>query len=124
MTDATSISPPPLTPAQGVKPSSRTGLYTLGGLAAFSAFFASFCGFYSVQPIGSLPEGATAVVWRAGGEPIFNSADALCLERIGSVSLMCRGMAIGQAPTGRIILQLPYQSWAYSLSIGGKEFDR
>lgn len=124
MTDAAPISTPPLVPEQVTKQPSRTSLYVLGGLAAFLALFAMFCGFYSVQPIGSLPEGATAVVWRAGGEPIFNSADALCLERMGGVSLMCRGMAMGQAPTGRIILRLPYQSWAYSLSTGGKEFDR
>ena len=124
MTDTAPISTPPLVPEEGAKQPSRTGLYVLGGLAAFSAFFAIFCGFYSVQPIGSLPEGATAVVWRAGGEPIFNSADALCLERMGGVSLMCRGMAMGQAPTDRIILRLPYQSWAYSLSTGGKQFDR
>jgi hypothetical protein len=107
-----------------VKPRSRTSRFVLVGLAAFSVLFMLFCGFYSIQPIGSLPEGATAIVWRAKGEPIFNSPDAVCLERMGEVSLMCRGMAMAEAPTDRIILRLPYQSWAYSLSTGGKEFDR
>lgn len=94
------------------------------GTGSFLALFYTFCGFYTVQPIGALPDGATAIVWRESGEPFFNSADALCLERTGSVSLMCRGMAMGQAPTERIILRLPYIHFTYTMSTGGKEFDR
>jgi hypothetical protein len=86
--------------------------------------FYAFCGFYSIQPLGALPEGRTAIVWRAKGEPFFNSADALCLERMGGVSLLCRGLAMGQAPTDRIIVRLPFQRWAYLASTDGKEFDR
>jgi hypothetical protein len=92
--------------------------------SALAVLFYLFCGFYTVQPIGALPDGATAIVWRDSGEPFFNSPDALCLERIGAVSLMCRGLAMGQAPTDRIILRLPYQHWAYTASTGGQEFDR
>ncbi|SDQ24405.1 hypothetical protein [Pseudoxanthomonas sp. CF125] len=91
--------------------------------AAFGAFYL-FCGFYSVQPIGALPEGVTAVVWRESGEPFFNSADALCLERADGVSLLCRGMAMAQAPTDRIILRLPYWRFAYLESTDGREYDR
>lgn len=94
------------------------------GLAVFAVAFNVFCGFYTVQPIGALPEGGTAIVVRATGEPFFNSPDALCLERMGGVSLLCRGMAMGQAPTDRIIVRLPYQEWAYSASTGGQSFDR
>jgi hypothetical protein len=94
----------------------------VGGVAAL--LFYLNCGFYSIQPIGALPDGATVLVWRDGDEPFFNSADARCLERLGSVSLLCRGMAMGMAPTDRIITRLPYQDWAYSLSTGGKSFDR
>ena len=83
-----------------------------------------FCGFYSIQPIGAIPDGRTAIVWRAEGEPFFNSADARCLERLGSVSLFCRAAAMSAAPTSRIIVRLPYQNWAYLASTGGKEFDR
>jgi hypothetical protein len=86
--------------------------------------FYNLCGFYSVQPIGALPEGGTALVWRNGDEPFFNSADGLCLERTGGVSLMCRMAAMGRAPTDRIIVRLPYQPWAYRASTEGKEFDR
>lgn len=83
-----------------------------------------FCGFYSIQPLGAAPDGMTAIVWRAEGEPFFNSADGLCLDRMGSVSILCRAMALGLAPTDRIILRLPYQAWAYRASTGGYEFDR
>ena len=99
-------------------------VWTLAGVGGFSALFYAFCGFYSVQPIGALPDGATAIVWRNRGEPFFNSADALCLERMGGVSLLCRGLAMAQGPTDRIIVRLPYQEWAYKLSTGGQSFDR
>lgn len=97
--------------------------YGLGVILLFTLFYA-LCGVYSIQPIGAIPDGATVIVWRVSGEPFFNSPDALCLERTGGVSLMCRLMATGQAPTGRIIVRLPYQEWAYSKSTGGKSFDR
>jgi hypothetical protein len=93
-------------------------------LAVFAVGFYMFCGFYSVQPIGALPQGGTAIVWRATDEPFFNSPDALCLERMGGVSLLCRGMAMAQAPTDRIIIRIPYQEWAYRASTGGQPFDR
>ena len=96
----------------------------MAAIVAFAGFFWFFCGFYTVQPIGALPEGGTAIVWRGTGEPFFNSPDALCLERMSGVSLLCRGMAMAQAPTDRIILRLPYQHWAYTASTGGQEFDR
>lgn len=98
----------------------------LGGIGIILTVigFYSFFGFYSVQPIGALPQGSTALVWRGEGEPFFNSADALCLERTGGVSLLCRGMAMSQAPIDRIILRLPYQEWAYGASTGGQTFDR
>jgi hypothetical protein len=98
--------------------------WTGTGVAVFGVAFYVFCGFYTVQPIGALPEGGTAIVWRATGEPFFNSPDALCLERMGGVSLLCRGMAMTQAPIDRIILRLPYQEWAYSASTGGQTFNR
>lgn len=98
--------------------------FWLLGIGVFALLFYFFCGFYTVQPIGALPEGRTAIVWRASGEPFFDSADALCLERTGSVSLMCRAMAMGEAPTDRIILRLPYMHFAYTMSTGGREFDR
>lgn len=83
----------------------------------------TFMGLYSVQPIGMLPEGRTLLVWRAGDEPFFNSPDATCERRVGSVSLFCRMAAMGAAPLDRIIVRLPYQDWAYGLSVDG-EYER
>lgn len=91
---------------------------------AAAAFAYAKLGLYSIQPIGAVPEGATAIVWRESDEPFFNSADGMCLRRTGSVSLMCRMMAMGAAPKDRILLRLPYQRWAYLRSTDGKEFDR
>ena len=102
----------------------RKGQLIAAALVAFVGLFYFFCGFYTVQPIGALPDGATAIVWRAADEPFFNSPDALCLERMGGVSLLCRGMAMGQAPTDRIIVRLPYQNWAYLRSTSGQDFSR
>ncbi|MFZ6843747.1 hypothetical protein [Undibacterium sp. RuTC16W] len=81
-------------------------------------------GFYSIQPIGAVPTGTTVVVWRKGKEPFFNSPDAMCLLIQNSVSLWCRLTAMGASPKDRIILKLPYQQWAYSISVDGAEFDR
>ncbi len=113
--------PPNPTPTNEESHSKRNVLI---GSVLVSAVFYAFCGFYSVQPIGALPDGATVIVWRHKGEPFFNSADAMCLERMGGVSLMCRAMAMGQGPSDRIIVRLPYVAWVYSLSTGGREFDR
>jgi len=92
-------------------------------IAAAIGFY-KWCGFYSVQPIGALPEGSTVIVLRDSDEPFFNSADGLCIARTGGVSLLCRGMAFGQAPKDRILLRLPYLRWAYLRSTNGQEFDR
>ena len=81
-------------------------------------------GVYSIQPIGALPEGVTMIVWRASGEPFFNSPDAVCLEVQGYVSLLCRGMAIAAAPVDRKIISLPYMHWTYLISTGGIEFEQ
>jgi hypothetical protein len=93
-------------------------------LAAVAFVIVLKVGFYTVQPIGALPEGRTLIVWRDSGEPFFNSPDGTCLRLQGSVSLLCRGLAFTRAPVDRIILRLPYMEWAYLLSTGGKTFDR
>lgn len=98
----------------------KNKIWLLIAPVAFVVLFYSFCGFYSVPPIGALPTGGTAIVWRENDEPFFNSPDAQCLESMGGVSLLCRAMAMGQAPTDRILLRLPYFEWAYSNSVNQK----
>jgi hypothetical protein len=88
------------------------------------SIFATQVGFYSIQPIGALPEGTTWLIWRAEGEPFFNSADRVCIDRLGRLSLLSRSIALGQAPKDRIIIRLSYWEYAYKQSVDGKEFDR
>jgi hypothetical protein len=102
----------------------RGWLWALLLLSILALGFYWTMGFYSIQPIGAMPDGATVIVWRNSDEPFFNSPDALCLERMEGVSLLCRGMAMAQAPKDRIVLRLPYQEWAYLESTGGRQFDR
>jgi len=102
----------------------KTNPFVILLLIAVIALGVSQLGFYTVQPIGGIPDGVTLVVWRASGEPFFNSPDALCLKIQGGVSLLCRGLAMTQAPVDRIILRLPYMEWTYLMSTGGRAFDR
>lgn len=96
-----------------------TGVIILIGLALCTQV-----GLYSVQPIGALPEGITLVVWRWSGVPFFDSPDGECLRRTGGVSLLCRGVAMGNAPKDDIILRLPFWEFAYLQSTDGQTFNR
>ena len=84
-------------------------------------------GVFTVQPIGSIPDGVTLIYHSRGPDmPFFASPDGLCLEMQGSVSLLCRGAALASATelVDRAIIRLPYIHSAYLLSTGGLEFDR
>lgn len=110
---------------QSKKPRSRAvGCILVLALAGILVVGFLKTGFYTVQPLGALPEGITLLVWRTPGEPFFNSPDGTCLRIQNSVSLLCRMAAFQVAPTDRIILRLPYQEWAYLASTGGASFDR
>ena len=107
-------------------PSKRTSRrwITLLGFLMLAGLGFWFLGFYTIQPIGAVPEGQTWIVRRSEGEPFFNSADGLSLSRTGSVSLMSRTFALALAPRDRIIIRLPYWRFAYLLSTGGAEFGK
>lgn len=83
-------------------------------------------GVFTVQPIGAVPEGVAIIYHSRGEMPFFSSPDGLCLEISGSVSLLCRGVALAgvEEIADRIILRLPYMHSAYLLSTGGMEFDQ
>lgn len=87
-------------------------------------FVVSQIGFYTIQPIGALPQGVTLVIWRGAEEPFFNSPDAICIKVQGGVSLFCRIMVMSNVPTDRIIARLPYIELAYLISTGGYTFER
>ena len=97
-----------------------SGLGLLAGLAL--AWW--FCGVFTIQPIGALPEGATLVIWRGSARPFFDSPDRLCLDIQGGVSLMCRAAALGALKPDRVVVRLPYLRFAYLLSTNGQEFER
>jgi len=105
-----------------MKSKSKISLAVLIILIVAIGIFATQVGFYTIQPIGALPEGSTWLVWRSSGDPFFNSVDAVCLKAHGNVSLFTRGSALAQAPTDKIILKLPYWKFAYLRSTGGTEF--
>jgi hypothetical protein len=107
------------------QPTKRRAWVLLIVLALLFGFIFTQMRIYSLQPIGALPEGATVLAWHGEGSSFFDSADGLCLKRMGEVSLLCRMAAFQQAPQeGEVILRLPYQHWAYLLSTGGKEFEQ
>lgn len=84
-------------------------------------------GVYTIQPLGAFPEGVTFLYHSRGpGMPLFSSPDGLCLQTMGSVSLLCRGIAVaGSRPLiDRLLLKLPYSELAYLASTGGQMFDR
>jgi len=90
----------------------------------FTIIYTQF-GFYSVQPIGAIPQGLTAIVRRSGDEPFFNSPDATSIRRTGGLSLLTRMAAIASGPLKeRLVLKLPYMDWAYLASTDGKKFNK
>lgn len=80
---------------------------------------------FVVQPIGAVPEGRTVVMSRLTNTKFIDSADAICLRIQDGVSLLCRGMVLGQVlDEANIYLRLPYSRTLYRISTGGTEFDR
>ena len=76
-------------------------------------------GFFTIQPIGAIPDGLTLVVLR------FDSADAMCKRELGEVSLLCRMAALGALGDNekKILLRLPYIELFYLLSTGFMEYE-
>ncbi|MBB3174553.1 hypothetical protein FHR90_002398 [Endobacter medicaginis] len=83
-------------------------------------------GIIVVQPIGSVPDGRTVVIWRRSANLNFiDSADAVCDRSKAGVSLFCRGVVLAAiVKTNPILLRLPYSKVLYDLSTGGKEYER
>jgi hypothetical protein len=82
--------------------------------------------------IGALPEGRTVIITRIDTTNFIDSPDAMCERYEGGVSRMCRATILGADGEGTtifgkkttILLRLPYSSWLYSISTGGKTYDR
>ncbi|HVP80342.1 MAG TPA: hypothetical protein VMV04_20865 [Thermodesulfobacteriota bacterium] len=83
-------------------------------------------GFFVIQPIGALPEGATVWYWRFdNGLPFISSADGFLVDNQRDVSLLNRGfvLAVLVEPITQLkIASLPYSKTLYLISTGGREF--
>lgn len=80
---------------------------------------------FVVPPIGALPEGKTVIITRLNKTEFIDSPDAMCERIQGGVSLLCRGIIMGAVvEKSTILLRLPYSSWLYGISTGGKVYDR
>jgi hypothetical protein len=94
-------------------------------LAVFTMVIYSQITFFVVPPIGALPEGRTVVITRLNKTEFIDSPDAMCERIQGGVSLLCRGMIIGTVlEKSTILIRLPFSSWLYGISTGGKTYDR
>lgn len=80
---------------------------------------------FVVPPIGAIPDGRTVIMTRVGKGEFIDSPDAMCERLQGGVSLLCRAMIMGAViKNTTIIARLPYSSTLYSISTGGKTYDR
>ena len=103
----------------------RVGLIAAIALMVVAALVSSQVTVFVVQPIGALPEGRTVVMSRLATTKFIDSADAICLRIQDGVSLLCRGMVLGQVlQDARIYFRLPYSRTLYRISTGGAEYDR
>jgi len=80
---------------------------------------------FVIPPIGAIPEGKTVVITRMNKTEFIDSPDAMCQRIQGGVNLLCRGMVMGAVvDQATILARLPYSAWLYSISTGGKIYDR
>lgn len=105
-----------------MKQSTTVGL-VLAAVAVVAAY--TQLTFFVIPPIGAIPEGKTVLIARLNKTEFIDSPDAMCERMQGGVSLLCRGMIMGAVvEKSTIIARLPYSSWLYSVSTGGKQYDR
>ncbi len=109
-----------------IKPRGLVALAVIFVLSCWACFYYFTTGFFVIQPIGALPEGATVWYWRYGtGLPFIFSADGLLFDKQGSVSLLGRGFVLAALvePIAQLkIASLPYSKMLYLISTGGREF--
>jgi len=101
------------------------------GIFLFLIFlvFRFSCGILVIQPIGFIPEGKTIIYYKGKDLdlPFIASADGILNERDGGVSILSRGVLLGELGEkikGKIILRLPYSKTLYLYSTNGVEFEK
>jgi hypothetical protein len=109
-----------------IKPRRLTALAVIFLLVEWGLLFYFTTGFFVIQPIGALPEGATVWYWRYNtGLPFISSADGFLVDNQRGVSLLGRGSvlaALVEPITQLKIASLPYSKTLYLISTGGREF--
>lgn len=104
----------------------KKGLLVL--LVACILLFWLCTGFFVIQPIGAIPEGATVWYIRLGTKLSFvSSPDGMLLEMGQGVTLLGRAMVLGQmgdVVKQKKIISFPYSKALYLISTGGKEFEK
>jgi hypothetical protein len=94
-------------------------------LCAASILVATQITLFVIQPIGAVPDGRTLLLWRLNTMQFIDSADGWCQREQGGVSLLCRLAVLGKvANNDTIITSLPYSETLYSISTGGRSYDR
>lgn len=80
---------------------------------------------FVIQPIGAVPEGRTLIITRLNKTEFIDSADAMCSRDEGGVSLFCRMIVLGAVmDKSTVIARLPYSSFLYDISTGGKSYNK
>ena len=75
--------------------------------------------------MGAIPKGQTLIISKLNKTKFIDSADAMCDRIQGGVSLLCRGIVLGQvAKNAKIYFRLPYFEALYNLSTGGKRYSK
>lgn len=111
----------------------KTIVVALALVSVFFAFAFAKITIFVIPPIGAIPEGRILVITRyearypteKNKSKFIDSPGAMCERLIGSVNLLCRGMAIIIVTKNtKTIFSLPYSSWLYSISTGGKIYQQ
>ena len=109
-----------------LKPRGLMALAVIFSLSCWACFFYFTTGFFVIQPMGALPEGATVWYWRYGTRlPFISSADGLLVDKQGGVSLLGREFVLAtlvEPITEVKIASLPYSKTLYLISTKGREF--
>ena len=89
--------------------------------------FRIFCGIFVIQPIGSMPKGATFIYWRSGIDlPFIESADGYLEKKGYPVSAFARGtvlMKYTESIKQKQIARFNYCERLYLYSTRGKKYN-
>jgi hypothetical protein len=108
-----------------MKKSRTIALVALVSIAILTIAACTQITIFVIPPIGAIPEGKTVIMGRLNKTEFIDSPDGMCERIQGGVSLLCRGVVLGAViDKATILARLPYNSWLYSISTGGKKYDR